>query len=258
MRAPLAPSAPGSPEIPGAPDSPEASEAPSSAAAPSAPVAPKPNEDDVKKAQRLSGGHWKGIADKKWPELGKVEDLSDDFRPKAQAFIGMLRENKIEVQILSTNRPAERAYLFHYCVAVAKGQIQPADVPKLATVDIEWNHGDLTKSKAAATEMIDAFRLVGPAAYPSKHTGGNAIDMQMNFTANANNGKNTIVYKVSLTDKDSVTRELKVDDEAIIGKNARGRIIANIANRELSKAGKDFGAIRAINNDIVHWSLNGR
>ena len=70
-------------------------------------------------------------------------------------------------------------------------------------------------------------------------------------------GKNTISYKVLPADKDSVSRDLKVDDEALIGVSARGKTIPDISSRELSKGGKDLGAIRAINNDIVHWSLNG-
>jgi hypothetical protein len=253
--APAAPSAPRSPEAPAAPGAPAPSGASS---APAAPSAPKPAEDDAKKAQRLSGSHWQKITNDKWPESSKVEDLSDGFRPKAQAFIEMLKQNKIDLEVSSTKRPPERAYLYHYCLEVAAGRVQPADVPKLPTVDIEWDHDDAEKSKTAAKEMADAFGLVGVAAYPSNHSGGNALDMKMNFKANAKEGKNAITYKVSTTDKDSVSRDLKVDDEATIGTSARSKVIQDIGDRELSKAGKDFGAIRAINNDIVHWSLDGK
>jgi hypothetical protein len=257
MSAPPAPSAPGPPGAPRAPTAPAASGPPSAAAAPATPVAPKATEDDAKKAKRLSGKHWQSIASEKWPESSRVEDLSDEFRPNAQTFIAMLKDNKIEVEVSSTKRPAERAYLYHYCLEVAAGRVGPADVPKLATVDIEWDHGDGDKSKTAAKEMADAFGLVGVAAYPSNHSGGKAIDMKMNFSGNVKDGKNAITYKVSPTDKDALTRELKVDDEATIGVSARGKRITDIGSRELSKAGKDFGVIRAINNDIVHWSLNG-
>src|ERR1043166_5540016 len=152
MSAPPAPSPPRSPETPGAPEAPAASGTPSAAAAPSPPSAPKAAEDDAKKKQRLSGKHWQAIASEKWPESDKVEDLSDGFRPNAQAFIGMLEANKINVGISSTKRPAERAYLFHYCLEVAAGRTKPADVPKLATVDIEWDHGDNEKSKSRSEE----------------------------------------------------------------------------------------------------------
>ena len=168
----------------------------------------------------------------------------------------MLKENSIEVEVASTLRPKERAYLYHYCLAIAAGASLDK-VDKLATVDIEWDHGDAEKSKAAAKEMAGAFGLVGRAAYPSNHSDGNALDMKMNFSSNAKNGKNTIAYKVQPTDTDTVTRELKVDDEAVIGISARGKIIVGISGRELSKAGKDFGAIRVIDDDIVHWSLSG-
>lgn len=254
------PPAPAAPRAPGAPEASKADQAsgsPSAPAAPSAPSNPKGSDDEAKKAERLSGKHWEALAAKKWPESAKVEDLSDEFRPKAQAFIAILKDNKIEVEVSSTKRPAERAYLYHYCLEVAADRSRPADVPKLATVDIEWDHGDAEKSKLAAKEMADAFGLVGIAAYPSNHSGGNAIDMKMDFKGNVKDGKNAIVYKVSPTDKESVSRDLKVDDEAVVGTSARGKTISDIEDRELSKAGKDFGAIRKIKNDIVHWSLNG-
>lgn len=257
MTAPPAPSAPSRPEAPEAPGAPPANGQLAAPAAPAAPAATKATENDAQKAQRLSGKHWQSTASLKWPESSLIEDLSDEFRPSGQSFIAMLKENSIEVEVSSTLRPAERAYLYHYCLEVAAGRVPPDKVEKLATVDIDWDHGDIEKSKTAAKEMADAFGLVGVAAYPSNHSGGNALDMKMNFSGNAKDGKNTIVYKVAQSDKDTVARELKVDDEAIIGVSARGKKIADIANRDLSKAGKDFGAIRAIAKDIVHWSLDG-
>jgi hypothetical protein len=88
--------------------------------------------------------------------------------------------------------------------------------------------------------MADAFGLVGVTAYPSNHSGGNT-----------NDGKNVVAYKKSPCDEET-KRELKVDDEAVVGQSARGKKIPDIANRTLSLAGKDYGVIRAINNDIVH------
>jgi hypothetical protein len=263
VSAPASPSAPATPGAPGAPASqaaPAASGSPSAAAAPSSPGSPSaPGTtavDDQAKAKRLSGKHWQATASQKWPESSRIEDLSDEFRPKAQAFIAMLSDNKIQVDVASTKRPTERAYLYHYCLDVAAGRVDAADVPKLATVDIEWDHGDADKSKAAAQEMADAFGLVGVAAYPSNHSGGNALDMKMDFSGNTKDGKNAVAYKKSPGDEET-KRELKVDDEAVIGTSARGKNIPGIANRTLSLAGKDYGVIRAINNDIVHWSSTG-
>jgi len=206
----------------------------------------------------MSGKHWVATAGKKWPESDRIEDLSEEFRPKAQGFVAMLNANSIKIDIGSTLRPAERAYLYHYCLEVAAGKVNAADVPRLATVDIQWDHGNSEQSRSAAKEMADGFGLVGIAAYPSNHSGGTAIDMKMDFSGNTKGGKTTITYKVSPSDPDPVTRDLEVGDEAKVGVSARGKTIANIAGRQLSLSGKDFGVIRAINNDIVHWSLNGR
>src|SRR6478609_3379815 len=55
-------------------------------------------------------------------------------------------------------------------------------------VDIEWDHGDAAKSKAAALEMIRAFGLAVPPksnvapALNSNHITGNAIDMDITWT----------------------------------------------------------------------------
>ena len=53
------------------------------------------------------------------------------------------------------------------------------------------------------------------------------------------------------------TRTLQIDDEAVLGVAAKGKSIASISARELSKAGEDFGVKRHIDNDIVHWSTTG-
>lgn len=125
----------------------------------------------------------------------------------------------------------------------------------MSGVDINWDHGDDAKSREAAQAMADAFGLVGVAAHPSNHNGGNAMDMKMNFTGNAKEGKHSITYTV---DGVTHTRELQVDDEAVIGRSASGKRITDIGTRELSKAGADYGVLRSLDSDIVHWSLTGR
>jgi hypothetical protein len=253
---PPAPSAPAKTETPAAPAAPAASPPAAAPAAPAAAAAPK-SDSEADAVQRLSGKHWAAIAGRKWPESSRIEDLGEAFRPKAQSFIAMLNENHVDVDVASTLRPPERAYLYHYCLEVAAGRIAPNAVPRLATVDIEWDHGDAETSKAAASEMASAFGLVGVAAYPSNHSGGNALDMKMGFGRNTRDGKTSVAYRRTPSD-DPVTRELAIGDEAVIGTSARGKRIAGIADRELSKAGSDFGVVRAIDSDIVHWSLDGR
>ncbi len=198
---------------------------------------------------RLSGAHWKAIADANWPNGDQISDLEAGFGADLQSFISMLAANGIVAEMTAGLRPPQRSFLFHWCLEVASGRTAPADVPAMAGVDIVWDHGTTAKSRKAAQEMADKFGLVGVAAHPSNHNDGKAADMKMNF-----NGKTTLTYKVGAN---QVTRTIKINDEAISGQSAKGKKITNIESRELSKAGADFGVKRAVDSDIVHWSRTG-
>lgn len=205
--------------------------------------------------EKLSGAHWRQISDTKWPNSTKIEDLDGDFMLKVQSFIEILEANKIKVHPTSTLRPKERAYLFHYCVEIKNGTTAPNEVPSMEGVDIIWDHGNLKKSKDAAKAMANAFNLVGPAALDSMHIQGKAIDMKMDFTKNTVNGINILVYSKN---DNPIARTIIVDaNEAISGEPAKHKDIPNIRQRELSKAGEDFGVIRANHDDVVHWSSDG-
>ena len=205
--------------------------------------------------QRLSGAHWKTIADDRW---GGGEDppttagLEAGFAGDLQRFRDMLAANSISSTLTSAFRPKQRSYLFKYCLDVQNGRIKPSAVPAMDGVEIIWDHGNEAASKSAAEALAKAFGLVGIAAHPSNHNSGTAVDMKMDFAGNASN---KISYKV---DGKDVTRTIKVDDEAREGVSARGKKISGIGSRELSKAGADFGVKRALDNDIVHWSRSGR
>jgi hypothetical protein len=122
----------------------------------------------------------------------------------------------------------------------------------MAGVDIVWDHGNDAASRAAAEALANAFGLVGVAAHPSNHNAGTAVDMKLDFSGNATN---SLTYA---KDGKTVTRTIKTDDEARVGVKAKGKSIANIEKRELSKAGADFGVKRKVDSDIVHWSRTGR
>jgi hypothetical protein len=216
-----------------------------------APVTP-PAPDPAK----LSGAQWKATADSKWADSSSLSDLDSGFKASMDKFLEMPGANNITTGEYTTKRPAERAYLLHYSVEVKNGTTAPKDVPKKDGVDIIWDHGDDAKSKKAAGEMVDAFGIVGPAALVSNHIAGNAIDMKFDFTkmVKDKDGNYTITYK---KDGKDVSRTLKIDDEAVIGVKAKGKSISSIGDRELSKAGEDFGVKRHIDNDIVHWSTTG-
>jgi hypothetical protein len=204
-------------------------------------------------AQRLSGPHWKAIADQRWGgATPDINELESGFAGDLQRFLDMLTANGISYEFTSGLRPPERAYLFHWCVKIWKGDVLPKDVPAMAGVDIIWDHGNDADSIEAAKQLARKFKLVGVAALHSNHSAGTAMDMVFDFTGNP---KNEITYAL---DGKAVTRKIKVDDEALKGQDNTGRVISGIAKRELTKAGADFGVKRAVDNDIVHWSRTGR
>jgi hypothetical protein len=223
--------------------------------APGAPPATTPATPAVD-ATKLSGAHWKATADAKWADSDSLDTLNAPFKASMDKFLEMLTANNITTGEYTTKRPEERAYLLHFSVEVKNGTTAPKDVPKKDGVDIVWDHTDDAKSKKAAGEMVDAFKIVGPAALVSNHIAGNAIDMKFDFTkmVKDKDGNYTITYK---KDGKDVTRTLKIDDEAVLGVAAKGKSISSIEDRELSKAGEDFGVKRHIDNDIVHWSTTG-
>jgi hypothetical protein len=210
---------------------------------------PAPLTDD----ERLSGAHWKAIADSRWGgATPNMTELDSGFATDLQAFIDMLAANSITAELTAGFRPKQRSYLFKYSLDVWKGRIAPKDVPAFDDVDIVWDHGDLAASKKGAEDLAKKFGLVGVAAHPSNHNFGTAADMKMDFTQNTDN---KITYELK---GKTVTRKIKVSDEARKGHSASGKSISNIGGRELSKAGADFGVKRALDNDIVHWSRSGR
>lgn len=142
----------------------------------------------------------------------------------------------------------EGSFLGH---TIARG-VRPEFLVKLARAE-----GTIKTEYAAAAarrrdlehRRLPEWRL---AALKSNHSAGTAMDMTFDFGGNK---KDEISYEL---DGRTVTRRIKVDDEARTGQNNRGRVIPGIRNRELTKAGADFGVHRALDNDIVHWSRTGR
>ena len=203
-------------------------------------------------AQRLSGAHWKKIADDNWGgATPDIAELESSFGADLTKFLDMLAANNITYSLESGYRPPQRSYLFHWCVKVAKGKVAPKDVPAMDGVDIVWDHGNAAASRAGAQALADAFGLVGVAAHPSNHNAGTAVDMKLDFSGNPGN---KLTYTIG---GKTITRTIKTSDEARVGVSAKGKSISNIGGRELSKAGADFGVKRAVDSDIVHWSRTG-
>src|SRR5262245_17402712 len=94
----------------------------------------------------LSGAQWCA----RFPGSNELADLIKRFRDKAEAFISAMNSAGAKVTISATLRPPERAYLMHWCCMVADSGQDPARIPKMAGVNIQWAHPTLAESKAAA------------------------------------------------------------------------------------------------------------
>ncbi|WP_228529880.1 hypothetical protein [Diaphorobacter caeni] len=125
---------------------------------------------------RLSGAAW--VAE--FPTSTSTEDLTAGFRDAVNSFIAAINAAGGSVSISATYRPLERAYLMHYAWDIAKGTIQPDKVPAYTGVDIEWDHGDKTKSVNAAKAMVSAYGIVHRPSLTTNHAGRTAIDMNIN------------------------------------------------------------------------------
>jgi len=142
--------------------------------------------------KELSGPAWLD----RFPGSDRLDDLDPSFRTKVTNFIAALDNATIDPPavvshpIEATYRPPERAYLFHWSYLIAKKRVHPRAaqdfaVPGFGPVEIEWWHGDLEKSRAAAYEMADRWKLLGaavPPALASRHTQRLAIDMSVSWT----------------------------------------------------------------------------
>jgi hypothetical protein len=182
----------------------------------------------------LSGADWWRSNQAKYPNSREVDDLEPGFRSRVEDFIASLRNAGATVAVSSTRRNAVRAHLMHYCWEVGYGEIDPQDVPKRAGLDIEWDHGDLEKSRQAAKEMVRLFGLAYKASLTSNHISGRAIDMNVSW-------KDTLV----------LTRPAPLLTRIESGPRTG-------QNRELHEVGASVFEVRKLRSDPPHWSYNGR
>jgi hypothetical protein len=186
--------------------------------------------------RELSGMRWVS----RFPTSTSLDDLKGNFRQNAHAFVGALRAAGATVTIAATYRPAERAYLMHYCFRIAKGGLDPQRVPAYPGVDIEWAHRDqagqvdVARSRQAAREMAAAYAIVRQPALASRHTQGLAIDMRIAWTGT-----------LRLLTEDGT--EVAIQSEPRSGNNA-----------ELHKVGETYGCFHRVPKDPPHWSSDGR
>ena len=162
----------------------------------------------------------------RFPGSRSTDDLVDPFKANVVRFIAALQAAGIGVVVSATYRPRERAYLMHYCVKIANGTKSPADVEACDGMDIDWDHGDLAASRAAARAMASGYQIVFPAAFPTRHSDRVAIDM-------------TLSSFVGTMVLDASAREVRIKKES-----------------DLYPVGATYGVIKLV-PDHPHWSDNG-
>lgn len=162
-----------------------------------APVAP------VRKSgggRRKSGGSW--VAE--FPTSRSTADLKEPFKSNVDRFIAALKAAGASVSISATYRPPERAYLMHWSYMIVRHSTDPKTIPPMAGVDIDWDHGDMPSTIAAAREMTTGYEVntnkkVAPSL-SSNHTRHNAIDMTISWSGTlsiADANGHTVAIKTS-------------------------------------------------------------
>lgn len=186
-----------------------------------------------------SGKYWVTWADANAKNSRSIDDLEAGFRTRVKEFIKALEDAGATISVAATRRSDKRAYLFHWSWKIYLGKVKPADAARKVGVDIEWDHGDLAKSKAGAREMVDGFGLAVPPrstvapSLTSNHIAGTAIDM-------------TIAWTGTIKVKNKQGQIVEVKYMPLIN-----------ANTTLHAVGASYG-VRKLTNDAPHWSHNGR
>ncbi|MDG2535401.1 hypothetical protein P6144_17200 [Sphingomonas sp. HITSZ_GF] len=180
----------------------------------------------------LSGADWWNANQARYPNSAAVADLVQPFQANVAAFLKALKDAGASVTVSATRRNAIRAHLMHYSWCVAKGSVAPAKVPALPGLKIQWDHGDLARSKAGAQQMMALFQIAFEPSLTSRHIEGRAIDMTIAWTGT-----------LRIKDKQGKLREL--------GAPRSGD------NPDLHKLGATYGVVKLI-SDPPHWSDDGR
>lgn len=190
---------------------------------------------DRANGNNLSGEKWWRANQRHYPNSRQIDDLEADFGHKVKRFVSALRKGGATVNVSSTLRNRIRAHLMHYSWKVARGDVSPDRVPSTAGLDIEWDHGDLRKSRNAAQQMVNLFNMAHIASLTSNHIRGTAIDMTITWTG-------------------ELTLDVPgMEDQVTI----RGGPRNGNRNRELHRIGSEFGVLK-LWKDPPHWSHNGR
>ena len=172
-----------------------------------------------------------------------VDDLEAAFKANVKSFKKALEGAGASIVISSTKRSKKRAYIFHYAWAIAKKGKKASTVPAEPGVDIDWDHGDETKSKDAAQKIVTAAGLAYQASLTSRHISGKAIDWTITWSGD-----------LEIAKKDGTKVKIKSDPKH----GGKGK--SHNGNTDLHAVGKTYGVIKAnfSNIDGPHWSTDGK
>jgi hypothetical protein len=193
-------------------------------------VAPPPAPPTA--ASQLSGAAWWHANQARFPNSAKLADLNPPFRDRATRFINALVAAGARVSVTSTLRHPIRAYLMHYCWTVANGIDAPGSVPPKPGCAIDWDHGNLAQSKAAARDMVGLFGMAHVAALEGRHVDGHAVDMNVDWSGT-----------LSIADASGHVHAL-------------GAPRSGETNSGLHAVGATYGVIKLV-TDKPHWSIDG-
>jgi hypothetical protein len=189
-------------------------------------------------AKTKSGSYWVTWANAYAKNSTSINDLEMNFRLKVQAFVKALEDAGITVAISATKRSEKRAYLFHWCWKISQDKVLAADVPAMAGVEIEWDHGTAAASKAGAQQMVTGFGLAvppnstNPPSLVSNHISGKGIDMTLTWTG---------------------SKKIKKKDGVVVDVAFNSNVNLNTA---LHAVGLSYG-VKKLTTDKPHWSYNG-
>jgi hypothetical protein len=182
----------------------------------------------------FSGGAWTA----QFPNSTSIDDLVEPFRTSVRNFLAALKTAGASVTVSSPLRPPQRAHLMHYSFLISSSAVDPSVVPAYAGVDIQWVHldtqgkPDSAASRNAAREMVVGYEIVYAPALKSKHTLGQAIDMDIEWKNNLQiadaHGKSVVISTLPRTG----------------------------GNLQLQSVGASYGVIK-LASDPPHWSIDG-
>lgn len=175
-----------------------------------------------------------------FPQSKSTSDLIQPFRNNVEQFIQALEAGGATVDIESTLRPANRAFLMHYSYKIANGTLNPNQVPNRSDIHIEWEHRDtngsvdLNKSRNKAQEMVTKYNIAYAPALNSMHIQGRAIDMDINWSG-------------IITVKDADNNDISLNSADTSSNNL---------NPTLHAIGASYNVFKLV-ADEPHWSDNG-